>query len=413
MASSLRAPTVLVLLALAALPRCGCDSPPSGAVQDCTSSSVVPGAVATDILFVIDDSQSMDPFQTRLRDALSRFIRDLNTSAVANDFRIGVTTTSVEDYGGGRTYPNNAYRVDGTPFPRGIVVAIDPAVNPADVATWGDFLWSSATGFTGPRILPADPATLVSDFERNVLVGAEGSGREEPFAAIELALGEQLAAGRQNEGFLRPGARLAVVFLSDEDDCSGPQDTAIQSNQACRDARAAGSSLVPVSHYASVLANAGGEPRDVVVAAIVGVTCTGGVCTNTLCTGTPRGATTTPDRFLELLGAFPAASTRLASICDANFDQTLSDIAGAIASQTLPLHGTPADWRLLAASVERPGLGSIPCTIAPVTADAATRTQADALYQEPQEGGAASLTFQNDCALQQGDKVDVQVVCVR
>jgi hypothetical protein len=62
---------------------------------------------------------------------------------------------------------------------------------------------------------------------------------------------------------------------------------------------------------------------------------------------------------------------------------------------------------MLVAHVERPG-ASIPCRIARRDADALTRDAADAVYDE---GPPASLTFQNACALEPGDRVVVDVVC--
>ncbi len=352
----------------------------------------------------------MDDEQQRLRAALSRFINALSTSPIANDFQIGVTTTSVAEFLGETTY-------GPMPYPRGIITAIDPSLtDPANSATWGHFLWSSAQGFFGNRILPWDSATLVTDFETNVLVGTNGAGREQPFAAMELALSEQVAAGRQNAGFLRPGAKLAVIFLSDEDDCSGPTSGSVASTAQCVTARDANPSpLDPVSRYASFLQGPiGGELRDVVVAAIVGVTCAGGVCTNTRCPSAnlnwPLDAPS--DRFLALLGSLSPAHTRLASICDANFDQAIDDFAQVIRSRTLPLDGAPADYRMLVVRIERGG-NLITCNVVPFDAPPADLSVADVVYEPPLGGRPASLTFQpqGNCALEQADRIDVQVVC--
>lgn len=367
------------LLAIAAALSGACDDVPSDAIERCEATQVVPLAVSTDILFVIDDSVSMGGEQTLLQNGLAAFIQALASSPVANAFQVGVTTTSVADF-------------DGTPvMPAGALV--------------------------GAGVMPASSPTLVADFESTVIVGTSGSNREQPFEAARLAL-ERSAPGGANEGFLRPGARLAIIFLSDEDDCSGPVDagtTPVASSQDCRDEKTdPASTLVPVPELVAFLSGPlAGEARDVVVAAVVGVapgtlelSCGLAHCANQACaTATDQG-----DRFVALLGALGGARTRLASICDASFDQALAEFASVILSQTLPLDGAPADWRMLAASVQRAG-STVGCVIAPWDAPAQTRAEADAIYEPPQAGRPASLTFQENCALQQGDRVDVRVVC--
>ena len=42
---------------------------------------------------------------------------------------------------------------------------------------------------------------------------------------------------------------------------------------------------------------------------------------------------------------------------------------------------------------------------------ASCRGAADALYEAPQEGRPATLTFQNDCALAPGDQVEIHLIC--
>src|SRR3954470_7311470 len=117
----LRLDTVLFLAALLAAPRCTCDSVPANALVDCQTTQILPDAVATDILFVIDDSGSMTEEQANLAANLGAFIDTLAASPVKNDFRIGVTNTSVEDFTvtatTGRSYP--AGPAAGVPYPAG------------------------------------------------------------------------------------------------------------------------------------------------------------------------------------------------------------------------------------------------------------------------------------------------------
>jgi hypothetical protein len=54
-------------------------------------------------------------------------------------------------------------------------------------------------------------------------VGGAGCGYEHQLAAVTTAL--DAVATPENAGFLRPDAHLAVVIVTDEDDCSAPPDT--------------------------------------------------------------------------------------------------------------------------------------------------------------------------------------------
>jgi hypothetical protein len=78
---------------------------------------------------------------------------------------------------------------------------------------------------------------LATVFGQMATVGAAGCGFEQPLRAMKAALGPNPA----NSGFLRPDALLAVVFLTDEDDCSmkdpailGPESPALGPLQSFR-----------------------------------------------------------------------------------------------------------------------------------------------------------------------------------
>lgn len=81
---------------------------------------------------------------------------------------------------------------------------------------------------------PADSSeaarqALVQQFADTVRsLGVNGSTFEAGLEAMHLALDELSAphSSGHNRGFPRPGADLAVIFLTDEDDCSRPSDAA-------------------------------------------------------------------------------------------------------------------------------------------------------------------------------------------
>jgi hypothetical protein len=407
------------LLAALAFALAACDRVPSDAVTRCEASRVVPSSVKTDILFVVDDSQSMAANQQNLHDNLSAFIQVLASAPIANDFQIGVTNTSVEGYPGAAKVYAAGTPSAGTPYPAGALIAVArDATSGSPIA--GQFVYdASAKKFGGSRILAAGSPTLVQDFQANVLVGTDGSLKEQPLRAARLALSDRIADGT-NAGFLRPGARLAVVFLSDEDDCSDSDCSVAGAPCAASDTechsmtwKVPGGGLDAVADYVAFLRGPiAGETRDVVAATIVGVDPVSLVpsCGNTtLCTdNTCRTAFDKADRFVELDQQLGTVRTRAASICDPSFRTALEEIAGLLVSQSMPLDGTPADWRMLAVGVER-GTATIPCTVA--LEGTTEATTADAVYTAPQKGQPASLTFQNDCRLQQGDRAQVDIIC--
>src|SRR5476651_1176713 len=115
--------SVIPLAILAALPACSsCDTVPADALVNCQVTEVLPDKVSTDILFVVDDSGSMAEEQANLATNLGAFIDTLAASPVQNDFRIGVTTSSVEEFNAGKTYA--AGPSAGVPYPAGALISI-------------------------------------------------------------------------------------------------------------------------------------------------------------------------------------------------------------------------------------------------------------------------------------------------
>lgn len=421
----MRTHTTILLAALAALSGCACDAVPAGALQSCEVGAVVPEAVQTDILFVIDDSPSMEQEQANLRDNLSAFIDALVASPVANDFRIGVVSTSIDGFTLGGTTPQayTAGPAADVPYPDGALVAIHQDGAGAGIA--GDLIYDAATStWGGARVLargdgaPATLAALARDFKANVLLGTDGSGKEQPFRAARLALSDRLADA--NAGFLRPGARLAIFFLTDEDDCSdsaAPQRTT--SNIQCRATAqkfADPPEMDRVEDFVAFLNGPiDGELREVRVAAVAGFAPSSSdpaVLVPALCSTASGQASDEAERFAALAAAPGAPPTRLGSICSASFADTLRAFAEDLRPSSLPLAGAPADWRMLAVRLLKAGGDPAGVTCAVAEAGTAAAGAADAVYAPPGFGRPAQLTFQNACALGLGDRIDVRIVCV-
>ncbi len=135
------------------------------------------GTDMADILWVIDDSNSMANEQMKVAQGFSQFMFAMGAAAEEVDFHIGVTTTDMDE-------ANEA---------RGLLVGEPPFLTRDD-----DFL---------PM------------FMERVQVGTQGSDKERGLQAAYHALSDPDAVDF-NDGFMRPDAVLALVFVSDENDCS-------------------------------------------------------------------------------------------------------------------------------------------------------------------------------------------------
>lgn len=173
--------------------------------------------VPADILFVVDNSCSMEDEQELLARNFDAFIQ-LLTQANA-DYRIGVVTTSLkvgigqpqEERGGvsrssfSETEP---YQLIGTPDPNACMPVGIP-----NACFRGPDAEQRVVASTQP------PMSQITAFQNNVRVGSCGIGQEEGLAAMLAGL-RKMGPGECNAGFLRDEANLVVVILSDEDDQS-------------------------------------------------------------------------------------------------------------------------------------------------------------------------------------------------
>jgi hypothetical protein len=158
-----------------------------------------------DLLFLIDNSPSMEPAQTSVRRNISALINALRAGPAGGqlDLNIGVVSS---DLGAGRGVGTGACsRVGGD---RGIF-----QTKPTCLQGGAKFLSTSSTGarnnFSG---------TLEAAFDCMADLGGRGCGYEHQLQATRVALYESLTP--ENAGFLRSDAVLGIVLLSDEDDCS-------------------------------------------------------------------------------------------------------------------------------------------------------------------------------------------------
>jgi len=145
---------------------------PGGSLQ--VDSFVQKAAAQIDILWVVDNSPSMQDEQNNLANNFNSFISIIEQSQV--DYQIGVISTDMELAG-------HQGELQGS-----------------------------------PKIIVRGP-NAESQFANNVRVGTGGAGNEQGLLAAYTALTEPLISGA-NAGFLRTGGALAIIFVSDENDHS-------------------------------------------------------------------------------------------------------------------------------------------------------------------------------------------------
>jgi hypothetical protein len=178
-----------------------------------------------DILFVVDDSFSMDAEQRSLVDNFPRFMEVLEAiEGGLPDVHIGVIST---DVGTGGSSPHCDAQGDdgglhGSP---GASCQVSPP--------GGNFIIDvTAEDGARERNYP-DGQTLADTFSCIAELGTSGCAFEQPLESMRRALD---GGNPGNNGFLRENAYLAVVFITDEDDCSTADNELFSADQDVLDA---------------------------------------------------------------------------------------------------------------------------------------------------------------------------------
>ena len=207
---------------------------------------------ATDILLVIDDSASMHDQLELFAQNLPALGEAIETSDIAADVRVAITTTSVPGptcagplaRGGElltdscREAPPEAFvasaELDGASLDYASVCAsvceldsLELRLSPVD--DYGDNLAERPWLDLGNNSYGGNLPEGVSAGEALACVGLRGIGGcefESPIAAARRALAHMTTEGDPAYGFLRDDTPLLIVFIGDEDDCSHPDSSA-------------------------------------------------------------------------------------------------------------------------------------------------------------------------------------------
>jgi hypothetical protein len=214
---------VFALLTMVGLSGCvAADGPdPASAPRSggALTAAAAPGKL--DLLFMVDNSSSMTPAQQKLIRELQSFataleglaggLPDLHVAVVSSDMGApgdsssSIGCTFIGDDGQFHAEPQNGCASTG----------LDPGAT---------FISNSGgvANYTGEL---SDVLTCIA------ALGSNGCGFEHQLASVARALGADGLGPppETNAGFLRPDAELAIVLLSNEDDCSAPANTTLYS----------------------------------------------------------------------------------------------------------------------------------------------------------------------------------------
>jgi hypothetical protein len=175
---------------------------PDGDVFQQSPSSV---RSAIDVLWVIDNSGSMESSQQNVVNNLSSFMQSFQSKNL--DFKMAITTTDAY-----RTMYNSNQNC--SQFRNGI---LNSSCNVVSGATYSPY-----------RILDNLTPDLLNNFMINAIQtdtarSIYGSGDERAFQSLKTALDSSL-----NTGFIRGGSFFSVIIVSDEDDFSYDGSQAIE-----------------------------------------------------------------------------------------------------------------------------------------------------------------------------------------
>ncbi len=221
-----------------------------------------------DILWVVDDSFSMEAEQELLADGIGVFAAEMDASGT--DFHLGVTSTSFDTL-------------------QGALIAPDGEL---------------------PYLTNADP-NYQEQFKERARIGTDGSDKEKGIASGNFALQPSMVGpGGPNEGFLRPEAQLLLVYVSDEEDCTDGGLLNGEPQDACYTRM---DELPPVANYAAQLWNLKQDKSLVNVGAII-------VTDKDNCVDSNVWASERYAEMVRLNGGF------VGDLCQANWDNMLGTL---------------------------------------------------------------------------------------
>ena len=213
------------------------------------------GCTKVDLLFVIDNSGSMEDEQANLISSFPGFIDAMRQElADTQGYNVGITTSDL-------------YTSDFTCLQEGALIT----------ATLGDGASNKicAPYSSGKRYM-TEADDLATAFSCAGQVGVSGDGNERPMQTMLAALSDGMTgAGGCNEGFLRDDALLVVVIITDEED---DHETVGCNTGTTNQDPQPGSFGEPQQWYDQLVSIKGGVEQNIVVLSLVGPREAGQAC---------------------------------------------------------------------------------------------------------------------------------------
>jgi hypothetical protein len=201
------------------------------------------GCTKVDLLFVIDNSGSMEDEQINLVNSFPEFVAEMQAKLVDTEsYHVGVITSDSNQYNGGGCQTHGA------------LVTRTGGVNSSNQV---------CAPYASGKNYMNEADDLGARFACAGQVGTGGDGNEQPMYTMLQAVAPGInGPGGCNDGFIRPDALLVVVVITDEED-DHEVDGCLQQPQS-------GSPGEPAQWYDGLVAAKGGVETNVVVLALTG-----------------------------------------------------------------------------------------------------------------------------------------------
>lgn len=275
--------------------------------------TVLKNSNAVDILFVVDNSESMEPHQKKLAANIQHFVNTFEQGSQNLDYHIGITPI----------YDSSRYGSDIQNFnPNGFLLPLN-----GETGDKQKYFYTRSH-----QDLPL--------LARSIHIGVkplkdkeghyQGPEREESLSPVYAAFSDPALSSPTNQGFYRPEARLAVIIITDADDYSP------------------GLSGAGLDYFLKSLKN---DPTGEKISTF------GVLASRDDCAKVDPDMADTPQRILDFLAV---SQGRALSLCKGNFAEMLTSISQEIQQkvpkqafvlQGVPEHGT---LKVLIGGVELP-----------------------------------------------------------